>query len=267
MPAANKKNHWNDHARQWSRIGSPLRPCHEDVEIIRRSLAQGDDHYLLLGVTQELTRLTDHMVAVDHNVAMIAALWRGNSPGCNIVHGDWMHLPFAAYTFAAVVGDGCLCPLAYPLQYEQLLAQLQLVLKPGGKALLRLFSAPDESETCVAVCDAALAGKIAGFHAFKWRLAMALVAENGDPNVAVDQIYATFARLLPDRQRLAAASGWSMEDIATIDVYRGSGAVYSFPTLAQLRQVIPQGLREAGMVQGSYELAERCPTLILESSQ
>lgn len=226
----------------------------------------GDEHYLLLGVTPELTSLPGRMVAVDLNAAMINAIWSGNSPGHNVVQGDWLHLPFAAYTFNAAIGDGCLSLLSFPSQYEQLFGELRKVLKPGGKVLFRMFASPDEAESVTDVRDAALGGRIGSFHAFKWRLAMAMAAEAGNPNVDVIAIHKTFNRLLPDRQRLALASGWSAEDIATIDVYRGSVAVYSFPTLAQLRLTIPQGFRETGVEQGSYELAERCPTLMLEST-
>jgi SAM-dependent methyltransferase len=258
-------NHWNGHARQWSRIASPLRPCRDDVEIIRRALA-GGGHFLLLGVTPELTSLPGYVVAVDHNAAMINAIWPGNSPGRGIVQGGWLHLPFAANTFDAVIGDGCLSLLSFPSQYEQLFGELHNTLKPGGKVLLRLFASPDAAETCADVRAAALGGTTGSFHAFKWRLAMALCAEAGNPNIGVAAIHASFERLLPDRRRLAAASGWSIEDIATIDVYRGSAATYSFPTLAQLRRIIPQCFRETAVMHGSYELAERCPTLMLESA-
>ena len=28
------KDHWDDHAKQWSYIGAPLRPCAEDIQLI-----------------------------------------------------------------------------------------------------------------------------------------------------------------------------------------------------------------------------------------
>ena len=258
------KNHWNDIARQWNRLASPMRPCREDVETIRQSLEPGDGLCLLLGVTPEFTNLPTRLVAIDNSAAMIRALWPGNRPGRNVVRGDWLDLPFAASCFDAIIGDGSLTLLSYPLQYERLFAQLSRLLKPAGKILIRFFASPEAGETCAEVCQEALRGRIAGFHAFKWRLSMAVAAESHGPNISVADTHAAFNRLLPDRKRLAAATGWSHEAIATIDLYRGSAAGYSYPALAQLRRVFAQRFRETGLTQGSYELAERCPILILE---
>jgi SAM-dependent methyltransferase len=259
-----QKNHWNDHARQWNRIASPLRPCYEDIEIIRHALGPACGNCLLLGVTPELAGMAKSLVAVDHNAAMIHANWPGNIPGRQVIQGDWLRLPLAAAAFDAAIGDGCLSLLSFPQQYQFLFGELRHALKPGSKVLLRLFASPENTENCADVRDAALGGKTGNFHAFKWRLAMAMCAETGDPNVGVAAIHETFECLFPDRQQLASASGWSMDDIATIDVYRGSMATYSFPALAQLRRIIPRDFREAGLSHGSYELAERCPTLMLE---
>ena len=93
---------------------------------------------------------------------------------------------------------------------------------------------------------------------------MAMTAELGDPNISVAEIHKLFNRLLPDRKQFAKATGWDQKDIATIDVYRESPATYSFPTLSQLRRTLPRWLNEIGLAHGSYELAERCPMLILE---
>jgi len=262
-----QKKHWSDIAKQWNRWTSPLRPCREDVEAIRQFLEPGDGLCLLLGVTPEFTGLSNRLVAIDNDAAMIGSLWPGNQAGRNVVRGDWLDMPFIASCFDSIIGDGSLTLLSYPLQYERVFDQLSRLLKPGGKILIRLFASPELEETCAEVCEEALRGRIAGFHAFKWRLAMAVAAESHNANVGVVDIHAAFNRLLPDRNRLADATGWSHEDIATIDLYRGSPARYSYPTLAQLRQVFARRFKETGLRQGSYELAERCPILILESRE
>jgi SAM-dependent methyltransferase len=258
--------HWDGLASQWNRLASPLRPCAEDVEIMRRALAPGDGLYLLLGVTPELASLPSNLVAIDNNAAMIGALWPRNQAAPRVIQGDWLSMPFASRTFDAIIGDGSLTLLSYPTQYERLFGQLKRVVKPGGKILIRLFVSPEQSETSEHVCHEALSGRIRSFHAFKWRLSMAIAAASPEHNVSVAETHATFDRLLPDRHRLAEVTGWNLEDIATIDLYRGSSARYSYPTLAQVRQILPQGIKEIGLAQGSYELAERCPTLILEAS-
>ena len=55
------------------------------------------------------------------------------------------------------------------------------------------------------------AGEIRSFHAFKWRLAMAIVAEAADPNIRVETIRDVFIREFPDRAMLAETTGWRAE--------------------------------------------------------
>lgn len=264
-PVPAQQQYWSLIARQWSRLASPLRPCQEDVEIIRLGIASPDASCLLLGVTPELARLSVRMVAIDNNAAMIAALWSDDQPEHAVIRGDWLDMPFRTNTFDTIIGDGSLTLLSYPLQYESLFGSLKQLLKPGGKILLRLFVNLEQGETCTQVCTQAMRGQIGNFHAFKWRLSMALSTESGLPNICVGDTYETFQRLLPDRHALAMATGWSMDDIATIDVYRGSVAQYSYPTLAQVRRILPPEFLEMDLLQGSYELAERCPIIILQA--
>ena len=164
---------WQKQARQWARIGSPLRPCAEDVENFQTALGTNLGRYLLLGVTPELAQLSPSLTAIDNNEAMIEALWQDKS---SALHGDWLELPFPKNAFDAVIGDGCLTLLTYPLQYERLFSQLNHVLSPKGKVAIRLFVSPEESESPEFVCHEALSGNIKSFHAFKWRLSMALAS-------------------------------------------------------------------------------------------
>ena len=251
-------------ANQWNRLGPPLRPCHEDVENFRQLLGAPEGLHLLLGITPELSDLAPHLIAVDNSAGMIGAVWPGNTTGHKAIQADWLDMPFADNTFDAVIADGSLTLLDYPLQYQQLFSQLKRVIRPGGKLVIRIFASPDSGETCAAVCRDAMAGQIAGFHAFKWRLSMALAAESQNPNLFVADTREIFNRLLPDREQLSRTTGWNPEDIATIDFYHESPARYSYPTLPQLRRVLPQEFRETGLLRGSYELAERCPILALE---
>ena len=235
------------------------------MEAFGQAIALHRDRVLLLGATPEMADLGTQTVGVDKNSAMAAHLWPGNTAHRQALAGDWLALPFARNTFSAAIGDGSLSPLPYPAGYRQLFGQLAEVLRPGGRVALRLYKAPDESESLAAVFAAARAGEIRGFHVFKWRLAMALVAAAGDPNLAVVEILAHFQREFPDRQKLAAMTGWPMAQIDTIDVYRGSPEAYSFATFEQIRQTMPASFTNPRLIAtGGYELAERCPLLVLD---
>jgi SAM-dependent methyltransferase len=195
---------------------------------------------------------------------MIGALWPRNSGGKIAIQADWLHLPLREGSCDACIGDGSLNFFDCPSRYGVFFDQVQRVLRPGGRFALRVFVRPDAGESCAAVCAQAMQAGIGSFHAFKWRLAMAIAAEAGDSNVRVAEIRIVFTKLLPDREKLAAASGWSLEQIATIDAYKDAVASYSFPTLSELRGSVPAGFKEIDLKYGSYELAERCPMLVLE---
>ncbi len=262
MPTTPSNKHWQDFAKQWDRLGSPLRPCADDVDNFRQTMGDDAGRCLLLGVTPELAELSESLTAIDNSAAMIGALWKSRQPA---LLGDWLAMPFAPASFDTIIGDGCLVLLSHPVQHRQFFEQLGKIIAPGGKILLRVFVNPQPHESTELVCREALCGKMKSFHAFKWRLSMAIAAQAAHHNFNVAETVATFDRLLPDRKLLAAATGWSADAIETIDFYRNSATRYSYPTLLQVRQTIPPSLKETGLLQGRYELAERCPILVLES--
>jgi SAM-dependent methyltransferase len=242
-----------------------LRPNEEVRNRIRQIIAAHDQRVLLLGVTPELTELGGELIGVDHSATMIAHIWPGDTARRRVVKGEWLALDFPQHHFSAAVGDGSLNVLTYPAGYQSLYRQLLRVVRPGGKLVFRLFTTPEAGEPVAAACHLAMKGRIRTFHAFKWHLAMAIATEAGDPNVRVERIREVFHDAFPDRAQLVRATGWPEEDIATIDIYRGSGEVYSFPTFAQFRATLPEGLLDLRQVPtGSYELAERCPLMVME---
>lgn len=264
MTSSEPNMHWQDFAKHWNRLGSPLRPCAEDVENFRRAMGSPPGRSLLLGVTPELAGIAPDITAIDNSAAMIEALCPNREEA---ILGDWLDMPFTPASFDTVIGDGCLVLLSHPEQHRHFFEQVARVLKPGGRLLLRVFVGAEQGEDRAQVCDDALNGRIAGLHAFKWRLSMAIASESSDYGVDVAETSATFDRLIPDRQRLAAVTGWTMSDIETIDFYRGTTARYSYPPLSQVRKTIPDTLRENAVIHGQYELAERCPILVLETRQ
>ena len=261
------KSHWASFHRHWSKLKPPQRP-HPDVAIaLDRLIAEHGhaDRVLLLGVTPELAPLGRRLVAVDRNQTMIDHIWPGDSDSRQAIKGEWLALPFPPGLFGAVIGDGSCNCLTYPDAYRALFAEIGRVTRPGGRIAIRVYLAPDLPETVPALRAQVLSGRAGSFHAFKWRFAQALLAESGDANVRVEAIHEAFGRAFPDRPGLAQASGWSMDDVATIDVYKGSAEVYSFPTLAQFRAALPPSFGQARPVpSGNYDLAERCPLMVMD---
>ena len=249
---------YSDLHKRWARSRSPLRPIAEVVASIEALIAPHPGPCLLLGVTPELATMGQPLVAIDWSAAMIEQVWPGNAPGRTVVQADWMDMPFASGSFATAIGDGVLNMLHWPDDYGRIVARLGEALSPGGRIVMRCFTCPDEPDDL-----ACIEGQLPnGFHAFKWKLAMAVAQAAGDANVAMRDVWLSFERLFPDREHLSRATGWSLAVIAEIDDYQHSPHVKSFPTRAQLLAMFPK----ARLVEsGHYELAERCPLLVMDT--
>lgn len=269
--------HWDAHARQWRWIGPPLRPAAEDVRIAEDALGRwheetgrADPRALLLGVTPEIvamgwpagTRLT----AVDHAYAMIRSVWAGAPLGYPAICATWQRLPLAGGSHDAVLGDGCFTCLVGRRAFEAAIAAVRDVLRADGIFVMRFFTRPDRAEAPARVVDDLRAGRIGSFHAFKWRLAMAL--HGGlDEGVRLADVWEAWRDAVPDPAALAARLGWPLPALLTIDAYRGVQSRYTFPTLAETRALLAACFSERACHVPRYELGERCPTLVLRPSR
>lgn len=273
MESIDQKGVWGRHSGQWSRVGPPLKPSPEDTALILSALqptfdaTSGPCHLAVLGVTPELVQLTwpetVRLAAFDHSADMIARVWQPHPTIHSQVHeADWRALPLEVGVLHAAVGDGSLNVLPELKQYPAVLQELHRVLAAKGRLVIRAFIRPDLAEEVADVVDAAFGGQVGSFHALKWRLAMALTQEPG-ASVAVEDIYAVFEANFPSRFDLSAATGWLKEQIDTIDAYRGSPTRYTFPTLAAFREQCQPWFDVIEVAYGTYELADRCPTLTL----
>ena len=259
-------NHWDNYHRHWRLLDAPLRPMPETVDIFEREVGLANADVLLLGVTPELAVLGRSMLAIDQSAAMISGVWAGDNASRRAMAGNWLDLPVAGASIEAVIGDGCLSAVASQAARNRLHGEIARVLKPGGRAAIRVFAAPETTEDLASIEAQVLAGAIENFHALKWRIAMACTTGGPDFAIQVRMIRDTFDGLFPDRETLAARTGWSIASINTIDVYAGSDVSYSFATLAVLVDEASGWFGDVRVVpSGSYPLAERCPLLVLGS--
>ena len=97
---------------------------------------------------------------------------------------------------------------------------------------------------------------------------MALAGPEPDCGVAVGEIRRAIETLFPDRAAFSGATGWTQEEIATMDSYLNSDAVYSFATAARLAAEAGTVFAEVRLApSGSYHLADRCPILVMEKDK
>lgn len=258
-------NHWLTIHQWWQRLGPPQRPP-ADVIAAVKVLVQGiEGRGLLLGVTPEYADLLPDMTAVDRSRSMLDHIWPGDTARRRAIQGDWLDYDAPAGSFAVVVGDGSLNVLTYPDGIERLFERLTRLLRPGGRAVFRVYTTPGAGETLPDLPRIVQEKGVPNIHGLKWRIALALTRKTGEANLAVTAIRDAFLTLFPDRGRLGAATGWPAEEIDTIDMYRGSQEVYSFPTRAQLLAVVPPAFVGARLVEaGNYDLAPACPLLVMD---
>ena len=199
---------------------------------------------------------------------MIDSAWPGNTARRWAICGDWLRAPFADEYFDLAIGDGCLTAVGFPDQLLGLLESVYRCLRNDGVLLLRLFCRPDVAEDPSAVIAALRAGRFGSFHAFKWRLAMAVQGSADADDVAVDTVWRVWNEAGIDRTALAREHGWSPAEVGTMEFYRGSPARYNFmrfdATIGHLRQA---GFDLVAKRVGNYELAESCPHVLLRKLQ
>ncbi len=261
---AGEPSHWASHSARWALLGPPLRPPAAAVDAIARQLAGHAGPTLLLGVTPELAPIADDLTAVERSAAMIDAVWPGDEGRRRAVLGNWQDLASIGGRYVAAVGDGSLNSLPMAA-YTVVFAQLAGVLELGARIAIRTFVRPAEPAPLASVGERVATGPVGGFHAHKWRIAMAVAGEAGRADIAVAEILAAFEALHPDRDALVAATGWDRAVVDTIDGYRGSAEVYSFPTAGQLLAAVPAPFVDPRLVpSGEYELADCCPLLVAD---
>ncbi|HJX31490.1 MAG TPA: hypothetical protein VJ624_06525 [Thermodesulfobacteriota bacterium] len=267
-----RDQHWTKMVEHWQQIGPPLRPSPQDIEFFEDAVQEwihryGAPRVLLLGVTPEIYRLrwpegTDFL-AVDHAQAMIDAVWPG--PKKAVQCTEWIALSLPKNSRDIVLCDGGLHLLAYPGEQQQLAHLLRDVLSDNGMCILRLFVPPAQRESSDAVISDLLEGKISSLNILKLRLGMSLLKSAAE-GVELGRVWRLIHEAAPDLEDLAAKIGWSLEYMLAINAYRGSTARYYFVTVDQVSELFCNnscGFETHRLRVPSYDLGERCPTIVL----
>ncbi len=261
---------WEKHACQWGRVGAPLKPSWEDGEntlhALNESLTRRSGRIVILGVTPELVQLqwpqSIELCAYDQSEEMIKAVWQPHPLiKSHVTQARWQCLPAPESSFIAAAGDGALNVLPRLDCYDEVFRELHRVLEDASQAVIRCFIRPDNTESLEEIVRAVRRGDVRSFHALKWRIAMSLV-NTSDAAIAVEAIRDAFNDSFPSRSELAKITGWPEAVIGTIDAYKDSPALYSFPTLSELKHQCRAYFSIEDLMYGTYELASRCPTVI-----
>lgn len=267
-------DHWNQHAKQWQHVAHPLRPGHEDVELFEKLISEHAPeksplNALLLGVTPELALMqwpeNTQLTAIDKNSAMIKHVWPQQQLkiSAKAYEGNWLELPFQNNSQQVVVGDGCLTLLSHNKHFHKFFSDVQRVLSSDGVFIIRHFTRPETEESIDTIFDDLNNSRIGNFHIFKWKLAMALhgTIEEGVP---VHKIWQQWHQRMINADQLNELTGWSTGSINTINNYKDSPAIYSFPTIHEIMKFSENYFLVDDVYLADYELGDRCPTFVLK---
>ena len=255
---------WTIISRTWDVLSPPLRPHQDVVRSIEREIDTANSDMLLLGVTPEFARWGKDMTAVDAMPNMIGALWIGDDETRRAVVGDWTALPLEDNSCDAAVGDGSLSALPNHAVRDKVLGEVARVLRPGGRAVIRLFSRRDVTEPLETIRSDVMAGRMPTVSDLVMRLAYALVPHDRDATLKMSVILEAIDAMFPDRDELLAATGWDRNVFSLIETYRGSETVC---TWLDEKNALEEAARHFGEVKlassGGYSQAECCPLLVV----
>lgn len=255
---------WANLFRTWDLIKAPLRPHPDVVEVMKRELRTDSAEVALFGVTPEFARFGKSLVAIDANPHMIGALWIGDDASRKVVNGNWLDLPLPDKNIDAIVGDGCLSAVTTEAQRLQCLAEMARVLKPGGRAGIRLFARPKKTEPLEAIKADALASRMKAIAEIVLRTALSLPVAAPDYGLKMSAVLDAINEMFGDRKELMAATGWEPGAFAFIDLYKGSDTICCWLNedihVAEASRYFDDVRLVAS---GGYAVAERCPVLVM----
>jgi SAM-dependent methyltransferase len=264
---------WVQHARTWNRFTIPQRPHSDDTAVVERVAAElaaegGALNAVMLGVTPETAGCAwpagTRLRAFDGSPEMLRNLWPapGTPAGATAEIADWAALPLATGEADLVTADNSLAVVYWPEPVQSVVAEIRRVLRPGGRFVLRQPMLPDEPETLAEILDDLFAGRIGTPGVAKARI-WATLHRPGWDGMMLQEMRDLWWGLFPHPEATAQKLGWSPECFAMQEKI-ADGRRTTCVTREQLHAIFDPHFRMIETVTGSYELAERFPTLVLE---
>jgi SAM-dependent methyltransferase len=266
-------SHWPRIARSWSLVGSPLRPCAQDLALFDQVIAGWQKQAarppaaLILGVTPEFCSglrwpAGTELAALDGSPDMIEAVWPGPREQARV--GSWTDMPFAQGSRDIVLCDGGFGLLSIHDQ-QRLLQEIVRVLAPGGVFAVRLFAPMGRTGSEEEVVRDLLARRVASLDQLKLRLWGALqksVATGVRPADVVERIHA----VSDGGKFLTAELGWNPEHVDRLRVHSNSTAVYHLTDEHGLAGMVDAiaGLAVLGIARPGYAYGDSCPLVTVQ---
>jgi hypothetical protein len=263
---------WNSIARGYKAFASPFVPCGEDVALLEMAVARQAERIgarslraVMLGVTPGIAMMRwppqSQLVAVEISPAVIQALWPGNIVGVReAVCASWFGIPMRSGSCDVIVGDGALATCRFPGEVRKLVQSARNLLKDDGAFAFRSYVRPHLTESIESVFKALFSGDGLSVDRFKMRLYLAM-QRTAQEGVAVKDAARILDRYGLNPRTMQERFGWSSAATEPFAAWPTSDAVYSFPTLDELRDLLGECFHEVSVSYPGYELGNCCPTL------
>jgi hypothetical protein len=245
------------HSDSWNKLGPPLRPTLQVAKQIRELCQEGET--LLLGVTPEFYPLFDNIIAVDSNPRMIETVWLGDTEYKRAVLSDWMTMTASPGQFVNIIGDGGLTLLGDLGKMFNFVYKCKQWLRPGGIFVHRVFERPIIPISMTEISHDLNMYSGSEWNAFKWKMVYYLAEKSNGP-VPLAKVRDMFNEIAPDRKKISAITGWTMDQIDTIDFYENIETVTFIPNRQQWLGVCGDDVKFIETT--GYNLAETCPLMV-----
>lgn len=267
---------WNSIAQCYRAFNSPFVPCREDIAEFERAVSVHAESIgtrqlraVMLGVTPSIALMKwpvgSRIVAADMSSAVINAIWPGDVYGLRrAVCASWLEMPVSQKSCDVVVGDGSLATCNFPDGVRKLLSAVAGLLVKNGAFVFRTYVRSRMEQSIDDVFDALLHGDGMSVDIFKMRLYMAM-QRSADKGVAVKDASKILESYKLDGKAMKEKLGWSDAAIEPFSRWSSSPAIYSFPSLPELRELLDERFEIVSIKTPTYELGDCCPTIVVHS--
>jgi hypothetical protein len=246
------------HSNNWDKLKAPARPSQSVIDVYKSLIPGGD--IFLLGVTPEIANSYDNIMAVDYDIKMIENVWPGDTETKSATNSSWETF-LTSKKFDGVIGDVALTLLADKKSITTFNQKAFGMLKPGGVIAQRIYHKSKETITRDMLIDMLSKPAAMNFTAFKW-LMFSCYAEETHSKIQLKNILKLFNEICPVREFASKDTGWSIDDINTIDIYKETNWEIIVMSKKEWLETVPKGAVNVQFTYNDdYDLAELCPVL------
>jgi SAM-dependent methyltransferase len=217
-----------------------------------------------------LRRRADPVLVVDMSPVMLAriAAETQRKPGVAVadvqcIQAEWLRMPPFDQQLGVVLADNAFSFLAFPEGWRTLCRVLARRMQRGGRLIMRILSVP-VGHRAVSAND--LVEQYRGRQRINYtevRARLLFAHWNGRTRAIVtEDVLNTFETHRDLFEELIRRSGAEANDLETVEKYRGTGAVYYAPPLADAISVIRERFEVLDVQYGPYAVAEYFPLIV-----